>query len=809
MIEENRQKALQRRAAAALAKTNQVMSPVPSSGAENPPTMQKSEKSAAFMASFLTPKPATPTPDAFVFKSNQPTPLNTNLPTRTPLNPTLNTGTPNQNRTPLNPTLSVAPKNDAFTFKSNQLNTPQSSPGEIPAQYKIEVEEIPTRLTLEIVNPQCFKVSWAKDDRLTSEVWNHLRSWPGAQRDGIGEEPLKWDRGFYFPVDNYPQILAMCRGEQGSLYKFPVDPPPNFALWGVASFFKYSSAMNMVRRTADVIMAQCEHEFNPRIREKLFPYQQESVEFALKRGGRILLADEMGLGKTVQSLAILCSFVENLPALIICPSAVRPVWREEALRFLPQFGVPCENKIPPKRRRKRKKPEDEEPPPEEIKLEAQVILNSKDVLRPEAKLVIISYDLVSRAGNERFRRTYDGQPYKMIVCDESHNLKTLESNRTKTVMPMLKQAKVAILCTGTPVLNRASELYPQIAGLLPNFIPSFEEFAIRYSVRKDFTINMRRLTTWVGAIRARELHTMLKSSIMVRRLKPEVAQQLPDKFRQRVPLDDEKLDKKILAEISGKMEGGSMEYGFDGMGMGEPTGKMKSIMEIFTLTALAKLKAVESYLETLVESETRFICFAHHQTMLKGLAERLKKDKVTFVLIEGSTSAQLRDVYCQAFNTVPGEEGFTSSAPQVALLSITACSSGLNLHRGGCSTVVFAELFWVTGTLLQAEDRVHRIGQENTVNIHYLIAANTIDDIMYRVIDQKCNDMTGILDGKAKGLDATKVEAPVPAPLILRLLAESFGIFSRRLAPRFPFWAPYRQLTVIPWSHLLFWHILS
>jgi len=79
--------------------------------------------------------------------------------------------------------------------------------------------------------------------------------------------------------------------------------------------------------------------------------------------------------------------------------------------------VPCENKIPPKRRRKRKKPEDEEPPPEEIKLEAQVILNSKDVLRPEAKLVIISYDLVSRAGSERFRRTYDGQPYKMIVCD--------------------------------------------------------------------------------------------------------------------------------------------------------------------------------------------------------------------------------------------------------------------------------------------------------------------------------------------------------------------------------------------------------
>ena len=79
--------------------------------------------------------------------------------------------------------------------------------------------------------------------------------------------------------------------------------------------------------------------------------------------------------------------------------------------------MPCENKIPPKRRRKRKKPEDEEPPPEEIKLEAQVILNSKDVLRPEAKLVIISYDLVSRAGDERFRRTCDGQSYKMIVCD--------------------------------------------------------------------------------------------------------------------------------------------------------------------------------------------------------------------------------------------------------------------------------------------------------------------------------------------------------------------------------------------------------
>lgn len=87
---------------------------------------------------------------------------------------------------------------------------------------------------------------------------------------------------------------------------------------------------------------------------------------------------------------------------------------------------------------------------------------------------------------------------------------------------------------------------------------------------------------------------------------------------------------------------------------------------------------------------------------------------------------------------------------KVALLSITAAGVGLTLTAA--STVVFAELHWTPGMMVQAEDRAHRIGQKSSVNCHYLIGDNTLDDMLYRFLDKKINNVSSFVDGKADKL---------------------------------------------------------
>ena len=82
----------------------------------------------------------------------------------------------------------------------------------------------------------------------------------------------------------------------------------------------------------------------------------------------------------------------------------------------------------------------------------------------------------------------------------------------------------------------------------------------------------------------------------------------------------------------------------------------------------------------------------------------------------------------------------------MALLSITAAGVGLTLTAA--STVFFGELHWTPGMMVQAEDRAHRIGQKSSVNCHYLLGDNTLDDILYRNLERKVHNVSGFIDGR-------------------------------------------------------------
>ncbi|PHJ20662.1 hypothetical protein CSUI_005495 [Cystoisospora suis] len=561
--------------------------------------------------------------------------------------------------------------------------------------------------------------------RLPVELWIPLKA--------LGPLPFREVSGMdspsaLFSAEKYDRVLNLL------LQRFSlsdVRPIPPFVLRCFRAFMPFAPAVPLPRKTAHVLLGdkgdatdtaglvstayprlggrglqgaqQSEEREDIKARnpdaaellENLKPFQVEGYLFGLKREGRLLIGDEMGLGKTLQALAIAAFYNREWPLLIVCPSSIRFQWRDQALRWLPRL-LSAEHVC--------------------------IVENGRTDIPEETRMVV-------------------------VICDESHYLKNRQAKRTQVLCPLLRNAKRAILLSGTPALNKPVELYQQIDALLPDLC-SYHEFADRYSVKvwNHFT----RRFEHEGHQHAEELHVLLKKTIMIRRLKQQVHTELPPKIRSRVPVQ---IPVKELKEIRDKMEELSADgsaYKRDGADDDEDflNGSAGSplITELFTLTGLAKRQGVSEYLSYLFQGDPdlKLIVFGHHRAVLDHVEEHLKtKEKKRYVRIDGSTSQDKRESLVKEFQT--------SRECQVAILSITACGHGLNLTAAG--TVVFAELYWVPGQMIQAEDRSHRIGNEfGCVQIHYLIAEGTLDETVFRTLQRKWGVMTSTLDGQQQHL---------------------------------------------------------
>ncbi|KFD54109.1 hypothetical protein M513_05128 [Trichuris suis] len=153
----------------------------------------------------------------------------------------------------------------------------------------------------------------------------------------------------------------------------------------------------------------------------------------------------------------------------------------------------------------------------------------------------------------------------------------------------------------------------------------------------------------------------------------------------------------------------------------------EALLPFYRETAEVKLPAVIEYVADLVDAGKKFIVFAHHQVIMDALSSLFASKKVHAVRIDGSVSSEKRKIYCDKFQN--------SDDVRVALLSITAASTGITLTAS--RLVVFAELFWNPGVLIQAEDRAHRVGQLDSVLVEYLVAKGTADDQLWVMLKRK------------------------------------------------------------------------
>ncbi|KAK6627944.1 hypothetical protein RUM44_010426 [Polyplax serrata] len=438
------------------------------------------------------------------------------------------------------------------------------------------------------------------------------------------------------------------------------------------------------------------------LRESLLPFQVDGIRFGIKKQGRCLIADDMGLGKTIQALGIACYFKENWPLLIICPSSMKFPWQEAVKTFLPNVNP-----------------------------SVTVVNTGRDPML-HTDIIITSYDLMKNCGDKIEKKRFG-----MIIFDESHLLKSSKSARTKVALQLCKLSSKIILLSGTPALSRPQELYSQISAIDSYTFPNFYDFGMRYcDGKKDkFGWNFN------GSSNLEELEVYLRKKIMIRRLKSEVLAQLPEKIRKVVVLKPNMV-KTVMKQLQQIESEYTKQKGAD---------KHSTLLSYYSMTGSAKLAAVCEYIDDKVENNNKFLVFAHHANVLNGICDLLEKKNVEYIRIDGSVNSEDRQLMCQRFQT--------ADKCRVAVLSLKAANSGITLTEA--QLVIFAELYWNPGELTQAEDRAHRIGQQDSVLVEYLLARGTADDHLWNLVQSKLNvlNKVGLSKDNFKNADTKHLQS--------------------------------------------------
>ena len=465
------------------------------------------------------------------------------------------------------------------------------------------------------------------------------------------------------------------------------------------------------------------------IQAELRPYQQQGFDFlchlkSMGLGG--ILADDMGLGKTLQTLTYLSWLKKqkkrgkSSPSLVICPASVMHNWRREAAKFTPDMSV--------------------------LVLESGAARHRLRKKIPDHDIVVTNYSLLRRD-------LEDLQTYKFnaIVLDEAQFIKNPGAQVTQSVKQL--KCKIRLALTGTPLENRLLDLWSITDFVQPGYLGDEKHFHEMYDPgggdSEEAVANRR--------IARKRLSSRLRP-ILLRRVKKQVAKDLPDRIEQRHDCELGKDQRKLyLAELRRSRE--------KVMETIQSKGVAKSRMQVLAaLTRLrqicchptlvgsdyasGKTEALFDLLEPLVAQGEKVLVFSQFVQMLKILEKDCGTREIPTHMLTGETKD--RQEVVNAFQESEGAGVF--------LLSLRAAGTGLNLTTA--SYVVLYDPWWNPAVEAQAIDRTHRIGQTKTVNAYKLIAPGTVEEKIWNLQQDKRQTISDVLgeEGFAKSLDKADLE---------------------------------------------------
>lgn len=422
----------------------------------------------------------------------------------------------------------------------------------------------------------------------------------------------------------------------------------------------------------------------------LRPYQVEGVKMIAERNGRCLLADQPRLGKTIQVIAYLILHPEIRPALIVVPASIKEQWKREINKWLP--GEKC-----------------------------KVVNGLKDSI-PDSGIVIINYDILYN-----YYCDIEDKGFKMLVGDECHKVKNMNSRMSKMFKYLSKGIEHIIGISGTPISNRPSEFFTILSILAPDIFNSHQKYL-------DEFCNARRDPSGKGSSNPERLNAILKSTIMIRRLRSEVWKDIPEKERIIIPVEIDNREEyntaerdliKYLRETKGNRAAQNAVRS-------EALARFNVLKDI---AARGKLKQAIDWIEDFIEAE-KLVTICVHRNMVEQLNEHFSKNSVKYY---GGMSSKQKDLAVEKFTKDPEIDLFIGN--------VIAAGVGLPLHIADATLTL--ELGWVPSDHEQAEDRVISESKKNVpITAYYLVAMNTIEETIAAMIDRKSVVLSKILDGK-------------------------------------------------------------
>jgi len=458
-----------------------------------------------------------------------------------------------------------------------------------------------------------------------------------------------------------------------------------------------------------------------KLKDILRDYQRKGVDWLnfLKEfnfGG--ILADEMGLGKTLQVLALIQKRKENncgLPSLVVCPTTLVWNWQAEIKKFLPSLTV----LIPTGKDRRQQL--------EKIK---------------EHDIVITSYALLRRDS-----AYYTPLEFDYVILDEAQNIKNHQTINAKAVKQLKSHYRLVL--TGTPMENSISDLWSILDFLMPGYLGGHESFRGRYEIPILKNKDTERLKT---------LSRKIKPFIL-RRLKTDVIRELPEKIEQIGWCELEPTQQRCYEQMLSLAKTNVLKAY-------QEKGLNKSRMAILTiilrlrqicchpllagvnlghrLQISSKLNLLKELLSESLDGGHKILIFSQFTQMLDIITEYLKKEKLTFERMDGSTKDRREIV--ERFNQDPETKIF--------LLSLKVGGVGLNLTSA--DTIILFEPWWNPAVEDQAIDRAHRIGQKKSVTAYKLICKGTIEEKILELQKKKKNLIDSLVvaeEGISKALD--------------------------------------------------------
>jgi len=431
-----------------------------------------------------------------------------------------------------------------------------------------------------------------------------------------------------------------------------------------------------------------EVDYSPYDNRPPLPHQKVAIE-KLLANDKFILADDMGLGKTTSAIiASLESGVKKI--LIICPASLKINWQREIENY-----------------------------------------SNKKTLIVEGRkwgstfdYYIINYDIVKNyhtigepeIGEERNNQILN-EKFDLAIVDEAHYISNTTAQRTKLINDILKNIPKVWLLTGTPMTSKPINYYNLLRIVNSNVTLNWQGYVRRYCGGYQFTVNKKKIWNTNGATNLDELRIRTKN-LVLRRMKTDILD-LPDKIITPIFLDlkstyyDEELEDflRITSESKNK-ESLSVT--------------INRLMKVRQIISQEKIDYTCEIIDRCLEQGKKVIVFTNFTMSLDMLHEKYKKNSV---VLDGRMSKEKRQQSVDRFQNEDKVKVFISN--------IIAGGVGITLTAAEC--VIMNDLSFVPAHHSQAEDRAFRYGQKKNVLVYYPIFENTIERIVYNMLQKKKN----------------------------------------------------------------------